>query len=86
MLKTTSPQLSKQAKKFLDKQNDKIFECIVSAINKLPEGDVAKLKANDNLYRLRVGSYRIIFTMDVERIVVKKIDNRGQVYKKLKRC
>ncbi len=32
-------------------------------------------------YRLRVGSFRIVFTKEDNELYIKKIDNRGQVYK-----
>ena len=72
---------SKQAEKFLDKQNDKTFDRIVAAIDKLPEGDVIKLSGYKNLYRLRVGGFRILYKIKGGGIVVDKIDNRGQAYK-----
>ena len=74
---------SKQAEKFLDSQNDKIFLRITSAIGKLPEGDVKKMKGYSNpTYRLAIGSVRAIFTRDDDFISVIKIDSRGQIYKK----
>jgi len=76
------PIYSKQADKFLDKQTDRVFYRIEAAINKLPEGDVTKLTGYKNLYRLRIGSFRILFTMENGTVMVDKIDNRGQAYKK----
>jgi mRNA-degrading endonuclease RelE of RelBE toxin-antitoxin system len=73
---------SKQSEKFLDSRNDKTFWRITSAINRLPEGDVIKMKGYSvPTYRLVVGGFRIIFTRDKDVISVSKIDNRGQVYK-----
>ena len=57
--------IRKKAKKFIDKlpKNEKIR--IVSAIMQLPNGeDIKKLKGHSDLLRLRVGSYRIIYTID----------------------
>lgn len=71
---------SKQAVKFLTKQPPQIQRRIVTAIYLLPAGDVKKLQGTD-AYRLRVGTYRIIFNKDGEIILIKKIDNRGEVYK-----
>ena len=51
---------SKQAAKFLDRQNKLVRERIIRAINKIPEGNIVKLQGR-NGYRLRVGSYRVIF-------------------------
>lgn len=72
---------SKQASKFLDKQNEDTRQRIKSAIESLPKGDVKKLQGS-NYYRLRVGTYRVIFDRLFNIIKVERIDNRGQVYKK----
>ncbi|WP_330655486.1 type II toxin-antitoxin system RelE family toxin [Butyricicoccus intestinisimiae] len=55
---------------------------MLRAISKLPEGDVKQLQGNDGLFRLRVGTYRVIYTIDNNRLVITVIDagNRGQVY------
>lgn len=47
------------------KKLDRITQIrILNAINQLPFGDVKKLHGNTGNYRLRVGSYRIIFNKD----------------------
>ena len=59
--------IKKKAKKFIDKlpKNDKIR--IVKAIEVLPNGeDVKKLKGHNDLFRLRVGDYRIIILLIME--------------------
>ena len=71
---------SKQAIKFLAKQEEAVRRRIKNAIMKLPAGDVKKL-AGQPYYRLRVGDFRVLFTRDGHIIEVSKIDNRGQVYK-----
>lgn len=71
---------SKQALKFLRKQDSETQKRIIEAINKLPIGDVKKLQGR-NGYRLRVGSFRIIFDRDGNIIYVGEIENRGQIYK-----
>ena len=75
--------IKKKAKKFIDKipQNDKMR--IVKAIESLPDGeDIKKLKGHDELLRLRVGSYRIIYTVNHGKLTVYVIDagNRGEIY------
>lgn len=72
---------SKQAIKFLKKQDMASRTRIISAVESLPSGDVKKLRGT-NLYRLRVGDYRIIFDRRGNIIFVEKIDSRGEVYKK----
>ncbi|MBD5509063.1 MAG: type II toxin-antitoxin system RelE/ParE family toxin [Lachnospiraceae bacterium] len=71
---------SKQAIKFLSKQDRPTRIRIVEAINKLPQGDVKKLQGQKS-YRLRVGDYRVIFDKNGDILYIKKIDNRGQIYK-----
>ena len=72
---------SKQAEKFLNAQPSHISERIRSGIRKLPDGDVVKLQGTTG-YRLRIGSYRILFDRVGYIIFISRIDNRGQVYKK----
>ena len=74
-------QYSKQALKFLNKQDMQTKRRIVNAINNLPSGDVKKLQGV-NEYRLRVGDFRILFDRDGNITYIEKIDNRGQVYKR----
>jgi len=77
------PEYSKQAEKFLDRQNDKTYNRIKAAVNDLPDGDVKKVQGHKDLYRLRVGGFRIVFAMVNNNIFVKTIDNRGQIYRHL---
>lgn len=77
--------IEKPAKKFIDKLplNDK--KRIVKAIEDLPEGkDIKRMKGHTNLFRLRIGSYRIIYTVDNGKLIVCIIDagNRGEIYNK----
>lgn len=77
--------IQKTAEKFLRKQNKKTQERLLETIYKLPDGtDIKKLKGH-NLYRLRVGDCRIIYSIDkvVKIITIENIDNRGGVYKNL---
>lgn len=71
---------SKRAKKFLDKQNEETRNRIITAVEKLPAGDVKRLRGLDG-FRLRVGTYRIIFDQEGIVINIIDIDNRGQAYK-----
>ncbi len=75
----------KEAQKFLDKQDKNTKLRLYKAIYKLPEGaDIKKLKGCE-LYRLRVGNYRILYSIDdvICLIDIENIDNRGDVYKRL---
>lgn len=73
---------SKQAQKFLNKQSALTRKRIMLAIESLPSGDVKKLAGYKDLYRLRVGHFRVIFNKDGEILYILKVDNRGDVYKK----
>lgn len=73
-------QYSKQALKFLLRQDKPTQERLTTAIKKLPEGDVKKMQGL-SLYRLRVGDFRILFARSGQIINIEKIDNRVQIYK-----
>lgn len=77
--------IKKKAKKFIDKLPINEKRRIASAIGQLPNGeDIKKLKGYDELLRLRVGDYRIIYSVDNGKLIVYVIDvgNRGDIYKK----
>ena len=74
----------KAAIKFLKKQDKKTQERLLTTINQLPQGtDIKKLKGLD-MYRMRVGNMRILYTIDdsIKIISIENIDNRGDVYKR----
>lgn len=76
--------IKKKAKKFIDKLPMNEKRRVVTAIEQLPNGeDIKKLKGHSELMRLRVGSYRIIYTVDNGELVIIVIDagNRGEIYK-----
>ena len=75
--------LKKKAKKFIDKLPLPEKKRIISAIEKLPDGeDIKRLQGYNDVLRLRVGTYRIIYTVDNGKLIVTVIDagNRGQIY------
>lgn len=77
--------IKKKAKKFIDKLPMNEKRRIVAAISILPDGTDIKAvqgKNNKGLYRLRVGEYRIIFSVDHGELIVYVIDagSRGQIY------
>lgn len=77
--------LKKRAKKFIDRLPQTERKRLVSAIELLPKGDDIKpLKGYKNLFRLRVGDYRIIYTIDNGELLIMVIDvgNRGDIYKR----
>lgn len=77
--------IKKPAKKFIDRLPQSEQARIVAAIEKLPgEGDVKPLRGHDDLYRLRVGTYRLIYSVDNGKLIVyvADADNRGDIYKR----
>ena len=80
-------EIEKPAAKFISKLPRPDKERVLIAIKKLPnEGDIKALqgKRSNGYNRLRVGDYRIIFTVDHGLLIVHVVDagNRGQVYNK----
>lgn len=61
MIQNYKISISKNAVKFINKQDVQQRKRILSAIYKLPFGDVKKLKGNE-FYRLRIGDFRVLFT------------------------
>jgi len=76
---------SKEAEKFILSQGKTSALRLYHAIEKLPLGDVKRLLGAKNppLYRLRIGDYRVIFCSEFDQITVLRVDNRGDVYKKI---
>ncbi|MEG0775316.1 type II toxin-antitoxin system RelE/ParE family toxin [Clostridium sp.] len=76
-------KLSKKAEKFIRKQAIDTQKRILKGIIELPGGDVKKLKGINEVYRLRVGDFRILFEKnDIELIIIViDVGNRGEIYK-----
>ena len=77
--------VKKKAKKFIDKLPMNERKRIAYAIEQLPNGeDIKKLKGHDELLRLRVGEYRIIYSVYNGELIVYVVDagNRGDIYKR----
>lgn len=77
--------INKRSQKFIKTQPRKQQERLLRAIYALPEGDVKALTGFKNVFRLRVGDYRVIYEIrnDVLLITVVNIGNRGQIYNRL---
>ncbi len=76
-------KITKKAEKFIKIQDINTQKRIFKAILELPKGDIKKLKGIDDVYRLRVGNFRILFEKNDDKLVIIIIDvgNRGQIYK-----
>ena len=75
----------KPAQKFIMKQTHEQRVRLLTAINRLPnEGDRKLLRGYPGFFRLRVGDYRVIYTVENDKLIVRVINigNRGDIYKK----
>ena len=76
--------IDKPALKFLQKQPQSQRERLLKAIYALPDnGDIKPMSGHEHLFRLRVGTYRVIYTLENNILTVRvlTIGNRGDVYK-----
>lgn len=78
------------AKKELQKLEKSTIKKILQNIKKIASKDlgllnIKKLKSKHSLYRLRVGDYRIIYSLQHEEIIIYivSIGHRRDIYKKL---
>ena len=77
--------IMKPARKFIEQQARHHQERLLKAIYQLPyEGDIKPLGGQTNAYRLRVGDFRVIYSLDhgILTVEVLTVGNRGDVYKK----
>ena len=77
-------EIDKRAIKFISKQPKPQQVRIFKAIYKLPHmGDIKAIRGHEGYYRLRVGDYRIIYTVDKDVLLVQVVEvgNRGDIYK-----
>jgi mRNA-degrading endonuclease RelE of RelBE toxin-antitoxin system len=76
-------EYSKASLKYLKKLERAVCSAIMDAIDELPEkGDIRKMRGRviRNLYRLRVGRYRVLFLWEGETIKILDVDTRGDIY------
>ncbi|UOF89644.1 type II toxin-antitoxin system RelE/ParE family toxin [Fodinisporobacter ferrooxydans] len=77
----------KEAVKFIAKQEKVIQERIAQGLKGLltvpPVGDIKRMKGQAGIYRLRIGTLRLLFEIQhSEKIVyIRAIDSRGGIYK-----
>lgn len=81
---------SKQSKKFIEKQDQttkkRIRNILLSlAENPYSHSNTIKLTGYENLYRARIGKYRVLYKIIDDKLVVyvDDIESRGQVYKRI---
>lgn len=77
-------EFDKRAIKFISKQPKPQRERLFKAISILPlSGDIKAMQGHPGYFRLRVGDYRVIYTVDNNVLIVRIIEvgNRGDIYK-----
>lgn len=75
---------SKKAVKVINRLDSIAKQRIRKAIEQLPDGDIKLLQGHVSTYRLRVGDWRVLFSLpDSDTILVEKIGPRGQIYKEV---
>jgi mRNA interferase RelE/StbE len=76
-------RIKKVAQKFIERQSKDTQLRLYTAISKLPfEGDIKQLKNQNNRFRLRLGDFRIIYSVfnDILLVEILKIGSRGDIY------
>ncbi|MCI0184957.1 type II toxin-antitoxin system RelE family toxin [Sulfoacidibacillus ferrooxidans] len=77
----------KEAVKYIAKQEKAVQERIVQGLSGLlndpPTGDIKQMKGYNGLYRLRIGTIRVLFEIsrDEKVVYIRVIDTRGGIYK-----
>ena len=80
---------SKNVVKFLQKQDKKLVKKIIDTFDELKidldfsKFDIKELKGFNNIFRLRVSKYRIIFEVNGNELLIEviKAGSRGDIYK-----
>ncbi len=76
--------IEKPAMKFLQKQPEAQRNRLLKAMYALPDaGDIKPLRGRDGLFRLRVGDYRVLYSLEsgILTVYVLDVGTRGDIYK-----
>lgn len=76
-------KITKSAEKSIKRLDKTMRKRVIDGINKLPEGDVRKLKGFTDDYRLRIGDYRVLYQVDGDTITITDVLPRSEAYKRL---
>ena len=77
-------KLTKEADKFISKQDKPTRKRLIEGIEELREAKYHEPLTGYPLFKKRIGSYRIIYDQNGHILSIILIGNRGQVYKDLK--
>ncbi len=74
---------TKKARKNIKDLDIRVKDRVKEGIEKIPFGDIKKLQGYSNLYRLRIGDYRVIYQIENDTIIIDAVLPRGEAYKGL---
>lgn len=74
---------TKRAMKNIKSIDSRVKDRVREGIEKIPFGDIKKLQGYSNLYRLRIGDYRVIYEIADDQIIIEAVLPRGEAYKGL---
>ena len=73
---------AKLARKSLERLDTPTKQRIRQGIHGIPSGDIKRLRGHTDLFRLRVGDWRVLFSYpDTETVLIERISPRGEAYK-----
>ncbi len=77
-------EFTNYASRFLDQCESQLRNRLFKKIEELsiepfPQGCI-KLQGNENLFRIRVGEYRILYSLSNNVLLIYKIDKRSRTY------
>ena len=75
-----SPEAVKDLKKINEPNKSRIIKAIQKLEQEPPQGDIKNL-VGKNGFRLRIGSYRVLFGIKNDIIIITNIAPRGEAYK-----
>jgi len=60
-----------------------VERCSILYQNPIQGPNISRLKLRPNLYRLRIGNYRIAYIVESNRVIIKHISHRKDIYRSL---
>jgi mRNA interferase RelE/StbE len=79
------PSVEKDLRKLSSENRDRVLVRIAGLRNEPLPSQVVKLTGTENLYRVRVGDYRIVYEVELEikQVLIHYIRHRREVYRDL---
>jgi len=84
---TYTVKIHKRALKFIQsipEKDNTIIKSKIAGLKNPYKADFLKIRGEDNVFRMRVGNYRILFSIfdEYNIVLVIKIDKRSKIYKR----